>query len=259
MAVRVRNRHLQEVTFRRAGPAGQSQATAATVGTMCRLGVAAREHRLSGSLPSVSRQRFPPPTTMPRPTAVLVRSSLPPQFPTHRHAPEFWEHLGRAIAAFGFLEETLGKAIFAFTATTEYSEEEVQSVLAKWPAVLNNALTDSLYPLAEVYGKAVRDHHAADFAEVGDLVEAIKQAAKVRNAISHGSWRAPDPSGKSALHFINKQIEIFDALIDIEWLRQLQAHVQELICSVIDSVTVMGWKFPGSAGPGQEIWSSQTD
>lgn len=44
------------------------------------------------------------------------------KFPTHRHEAAFWESLGRAVATFGFLEEILGKAIFAFTATRVYNE-----------------------------------------------------------------------------------------------------------------------------------------
>jgi hypothetical protein len=43
--------------------------------------------------------------------------NLPASFPTHRHSAAFWENLGRTVATFGFLEEVLGKAIFAFTAT----------------------------------------------------------------------------------------------------------------------------------------------
>lgn len=51
--------------------------------------------------------------------------NLPSLFPTHRHSPMFWETLGRTIATFGFLEEVLGKAIFAFTATTRHQEGEI--------------------------------------------------------------------------------------------------------------------------------------
>jgi hypothetical protein len=39
----------------------------------------------------------------------------------------FWETLGRTIATFGFLEEVLGKAIFAFTATTRHQESEIDA------------------------------------------------------------------------------------------------------------------------------------
>jgi hypothetical protein len=52
---------------------------------------------------------------------------LPAQFPTHRHPVEFWEALGRVVATFGFLEETLGKAIFSFTATRQYPDTEIQA------------------------------------------------------------------------------------------------------------------------------------
>ncbi len=48
---------------------------------------------------------------------IVDRDKLPPLFPTHRHSPQIWEQLGRTVATYGFLEEVLGKAIFAFTAT----------------------------------------------------------------------------------------------------------------------------------------------
>lgn len=50
---------------------------------------------------------------------VVDIDKLPANFPTHRHDPAFWEALGRTVATFGFLEEVLGKAIFAFTATRD--------------------------------------------------------------------------------------------------------------------------------------------
>jgi hypothetical protein len=80
----------------------------------------------------------------PMTSSVLARDHLPARWPAHRHLPEFWEELGRTIAAFDLLEETLGKAIFAVSATTEYSEDEAQSVLQKWQDQLEHALTDTL-------------------------------------------------------------------------------------------------------------------
>jgi hypothetical protein len=35
----------------------------------------------------------------------IDQNGVPPQFPTHLHSSVFWEHLGRAVATFGFLEE----------------------------------------------------------------------------------------------------------------------------------------------------------
>jgi hypothetical protein len=73
---------------------------------------------------------------------IIDRGNLPSMFPTHRHEPQFWEHLGRTIATYGFLEEVLGKAIFAFTATRRYSPEEVNAAYQAWLPQLERALTD---------------------------------------------------------------------------------------------------------------------
>ncbi|MFT3815268.1 MAG: hypothetical protein QM740_18135 [Acidovorax sp.] len=193
-------------------------------------------------------------------TSIIVdREAIHPQFPTHLHGREFWEQLGRTVATFGFLEDTLTKAIFAFTATREYTGEytvlEGKKALEKWLSILEKAMTDTLYPLAEVYGKVVRDHQDADFKNVGDLVADIKEAAEIRNALCHGFWQAPEPSGKSLLSYFNKRLEKFDTPIDIAWLKQVQDHVVTLSCHVISSVTVMGWQFPGGVGPGSPIWT----
>jgi uncharacterized protein YutE (UPF0331/DUF86 family) len=188
-------------------------------------------------------------------SATLDRDAIHPQFPTHLHSQDFWEQLGRTVATFGFLEDTLTKAIFAFTATTEYTEAEGLKALEKWPSVLEKAMTDTLYPLAEVYGKVVREHQGANFKNVGDLVDDIKQAAEIRNALCHGYWQAPERSGKSPLNYFNKKLEKFDTPIDTAWLKQVQDHVVTISCHVINSVTAMGWQFPGSNGPGSPIWA----
>jgi hypothetical protein len=187
--------------------------------------------------------------------AVIDRDRLSEHWPTGLFPPDFWEQLGRTIATFGLLEDVLGKAIFAFMATKEYTEEEALKSLEKWDKQLQQALTDTLWPLSEVYGKVVRDHHDANFTNVGDLVDDIKKASKIRNALCHGSWHAPDASGKADLYYFDKVDGKFGAPIDIPWLKQVQAHVVDLICNVINSVTVMGWEFPGGAGPGKPIWS----
>ena len=73
-------------------------------------------------------------------------------------SPSRWENLGRTIATFGFLEEVLGKAIFAFTATTRYPESDVEAAFDKWLPTLERALIDPLAGLIDAYGKAVRNN-----------------------------------------------------------------------------------------------------
>ncbi|HBL23641.1 MAG TPA: hypothetical protein DDZ40_05950 [Deltaproteobacteria bacterium] len=191
---------------------------------------------------------------MTEPTRHIVNlQALPEKFPTHKHDPAFWESLGRAVATFGFLEEILAKAIFAFTATTPYSEEEAQKAFEKWLPQLQRALSDQLWNLIESYDQAVRENPDASIENLDDLIRDLKKAAKIRNVICHGSWRSPDAEGKSIPFFVNRQHERFDTAIDVAWLAQLQKHVSELICAVINTVTHMGWQFPGSAGPGKVI------
>lgn len=183
--------------------------------------------------------------------------ALPEKFPTHMHESAFWESLGRAIATFGFLEETLAKAIFAFTATKPCSEEEAQKAFEKWLPQLQRALSDQLWNLIETYSKTVREHPSATIENLDDLISDLEEAAKVRNVICHGSWRSPGSEGASIPFFVNRQQERFDTAIDVAWLDQLQKHVSELICAVVNTVTHMGWQFPGGAGPGQVIWESR--
>lgn len=175
-------------------------------------------------------------------------------FPTHSHDPKLWESLGRAVTTFGFLEETLAKAIFAFTATKPYSDEEVIKALDEWGPKLKKALSDQLWNLIKTYEKAVREHPEATIENLDELLDQLKEAAKIRNVICHGSWRSPNSEGASVPFFANRQQERFDTAVDVSYLLQLQKHVSKLICAVIDTVTHMGWQFPGSEGPGKVIW-----
>lgn len=187
--------------------------------------------------------------------AIIDRDSLPLKWPTHRHSPEFWEQLGRTVATFGFLEEVLGKAIFAFTATRHFeTTSEAQEAYASWLPTLERALTDTLKPLADAYVRAVRENAGSSTENIDELVAAIKEASEIRNVICHGSWRTPDREGRSLPLFINKRNETFDTPIDVAFLHQVQSHVAELAATVIDTVTHMGFQFPGGAGPGKRVW-----
>lgn len=188
--------------------------------------------------------------------AILDRAKLPQMYPTHLHEPVFWEQLGRTIATYGFLEEVLGKAIFAFTATRQYSNlEEATAAYEAWLPTLEHALKDTLVKLADSYLKATRENPKTTTTNVADLVEAIKSAASTRNVLCHGFWRTPEKNGASIPFFVNQKMEFWDTAIDVQYLQKVQAHVVDLACTVIDTVTHMGWQFPGGAGPGKPIWT----
>ncbi|MSM38600.1 MAG: hypothetical protein GJT30_03110 [Geobacter sp.] len=185
---------------------------------------------------------------------IIDTARLPKQFPTHRHEETFWAHLGRAVATFGFLEEVLAKAIFAFTATRPYNQSEIDEAFEQWLPKLERALTDPLGGLIDSFGKAVRDYPDEAITNLSDLLSDLKKAASMRNILCHGSWRLPDSQGASVPFFVNRQKEVFETAMDCAYLDQVQRHTAEIACSVINTVTNMGWQFPGSMGPGKPIW-----
>lgn len=185
---------------------------------------------------------------------VIDRSSLPTDFPTHLHTANFWERLGRTVATFGLLEEVLCKAIFAFTATRPYSHADINEAYEQWLPKLQRTLSDQLGGLIDTYGKSVREHPNAIISNLPELLDDMRAATKIRNVLCHGSWHRPDQNGGSIPFLVSRQNELFETPIDSAWLEQTREHVVTLICDVINTVTHMGWQFPGSVGRGVPIW-----
>lgn len=175
---------------------------------------------------------------------VVDHKNLPTHFPTHRHSAEFWEALGRTVATFGFLEQTLGKAIFSFTATRDIPEDQIESEFERWLPTLQKALHDPLGSLIDSYGKAVRSNSSSTITNLDDLLEDLLKASAIRNVLCHGSWRIPDEYGRSIPFFVDKKDRVFQTAIDVPFLQQVQRHVAELVCAVVNTVTHMGWQFP---------------
>ncbi len=63
--------------------------------------------------------------------SVVDAAGLPSHFPTHLHDGWFGEALGCAAATFGFLEEVLGKATFAFTGTRPIGSDQLDEAYAE--------------------------------------------------------------------------------------------------------------------------------
>lgn len=180
---------------------------------------------------------------------------LPALFPTHRHARDFWELLGRCVATFSFLEEMLKKAIFVIEGAHRYgSDAEAGAAYDEWVKSSKKLLSTQLSDLAERYEKSIRNNPDWDIDRIGDLVRHIKEAAQLRNVLCHGSWRPPDDSGASLPFFVSNRGQLFETPVNLCFLIHLQRHTAELACHVIDSVQLMGYQFPGSNGPGKKVW-----
>jgi hypothetical protein len=100
--------------------------------------------------------------------------------------------------------------------------------------------------LADSYGTAVKENQNAKVENVDGLIRSIKDAADVRNILCHASWRPPDAEGKSLPFLVNRRNEEVETKMDIQDLCRIQDHAAGLAYTVIDTVTQMGWNFPGS-------------
>jgi len=195
--------------------------------------------------------------TTDHPRSHLVDAAkLPKAYPTHQHSPDFWQSLGRAVATFGFLEEILVRAIIALTATRTYSEDQIEAEYAKWTKKLERTISDPLGALIDTYGKAVQEHPDQKVEGIPDLLDRLRDACDTRNMLCHGSWGPPDRNGASLPFFVHKRRGKFTTRVDRLYLDQVQAHTTGLACEVIDTVTDMGLRFPGSRGPGRDVWNS---
>lgn len=83
----------------------------------------------------------------------------------------------------------------------------------------------------------------------------LKKAAVWCNVLCHGSWRRPNSDGASVPFFVKKSLKIFDAPVSLNDLEAIQKEASALVFDVMDTVTRMGWQFPGGAGLGRPILS----
>lgn len=177
-----------------------------------------------------------------------------PTYPTHLHDAEFWEWLGRTVATFGYLENILARAIFAYSGTREYSEEAIQVELEKWVPKLEKALTGTLDRLIKAYDHEVKSHQDALPGGFDDLIADLSKAAEMRNVLCHSFWPSPDSNSASVPFFMRaKDKQVFQTPVDVKFLKQTHRAVVGLAATIINTITVRGYQFPGSSGPGKSI------
>jgi hypothetical protein len=107
------------------------------------------------------------------------------------------EQLGRAVATFGFLEDTLARAIFALTGTRgQQSKEECDAALNEWIEAQEKLLSDALGPLIDKYRKAATTYTGFTTENLDELISNLRKVAEIRNVLNHACWdQFPDEKG----------------------------------------------------------------
>ncbi|MDA1342710.1 MAG: hypothetical protein O2966_02295 [Proteobacteria bacterium] len=149
--------------------------------------------------------------------------------------------LGTNCRDIWFFRRGFSKAIFSFSATRPYEENEIEKANSDWLSGLKKTLSDPLGKLIDSCRTAVIENKEVSIKDLDIVIEKLKNASKIRNAICHGSWRLPDTNGASIPFFFDYGNCIFETPIDCLFLKQLQSHTADIACSVINTVTHLGW------------------
>jgi hypothetical protein len=153
----------------------------------------------------------------------------------------------------------LGKAIFALTGAKEFDPAADPEAFNAWIKTLEKALTDQLGGLIICYETALSENQRTQSNDYSNQIAGLKSAKDIRNALCHGSWGKPDEEGLTVPKFVNKRLEIFETPIGIAFLQQTRSALRDIICDVLDTVTSVGYRFPGSESPGEQLWPHPAD
>ena len=176
----------------------------------------------------------------------------PPNWPTHRGSEALWEELGRTVASFGMLEDTLARAHFHMTGQQQLVEGvDPKEQLDAWAARLLRGLTEPLKPLAdrlEAAWKAL-DGELSD--RRAEIAQEIRMLADERNRLCHGAWIAFDEPDRGTVRYFPRKFDVgsdYLAARSVQDLTRIRSRVVAIIEDVIvDTEARSGCPFPGRA------------
>lgn len=109
--------------------------------------------------------------------------------------------IGHAVAAFGFLEEALKRAIFSLT-RKRLGQNADEAALQSWLQRMEEIADDTLGTLIDSF---VASAKGAD--ELDQLARDLRRLRVLRNLLCHASWRPGDRPGMWHPTFINTRGE----------------------------------------------------
>ncbi len=188
---------------------------------------------------------------------VVDRARLPDNWPTNAGPPSFWEELGRTVATLTHLEDMLARAFFGLTGSRRYANiEEAEAAFPQWEKDLKEVLADSLGPLAAKLRIAFRDDDRVPDEVVDAVLTRLDELRVWRNALCHGSWQGFALDGSITLRYFKKTangLELLENRLTIDDISSIRAETAALTAEVVDIVSALGVRFPGSALPGLDL------
>ena len=144
--------------------------------------------------------------------------------------------MGRTIATFGMLEDTLGKALFTATAQKHVAEgKELEREMAAWEKPVTKGLSDALTMVSGKVKAAWKEHDGELSAEHATIIEEIKELAKERNRLCHGAWMAFKTEDEGLVRYYLKKHELDGEHMVTRSLSEI-AETRERATTVIKAV-----------------------
>ncbi|GFO73269.1 hypothetical protein BJAS_P3983 [Bathymodiolus japonicus methanotrophic gill symbiont] len=176
---------------------------------------------------------------------MIDKEKIPKGYPTHKHQADFWKHLGRTVATFGYLEDALVKGIYVFEVMTKRDKKvNNEKGFEDWNNKLNKSLcknmTLTFRALVKKYHNLANNNSLINKDDViKEQLDYLYEAVKFRNMLCHAGWSDPDKEGKSLPIYLNNDFEYLKTPVGTEFLRQTQKHTAELICLVMEISTIL--------------------
>ncbi|WP_372801963.1 hypothetical protein [Paracoccus seriniphilus] len=144
--------------------------------------------------------------------------------------------IGHAVAAFGFLEEALKRALFSLT-RQGLGEDASDAELEKWLRRIDEIADDSLGTLIDSFGAALLQAGVHDRDE---LIEALGGIRLKRNLLCHASWRPGRKEGYWHPTFINTRGERYPDDMSPQDVRDIHAHALRIARRVVSIMRATG-------------------
>ena len=180
-------------------------------------------------------------------------------WPTHRGRKEFWEELGRTVAALGMLEDTLSRALsvvrFAKALGVVWlpdagpANREVEERLMVWKDKVEKDLSGSLGTLGRKVEAALRELHGEVPDAYNPMIEEAKGLAEERNLLCHGAWVGFEEPNVGTVRYFERGNELAGdhrqqrSLWSIKATRERAAEITKAMISEVERTH--GITFPG--------------
>ena len=175
------------------------------------------------------------------------RGAFPHDWPVNQGPPEFWQELGKTIAAFGHLERMLASTCHALLTTSERVEAFLASptkeAASRWARRLLSSRVDPMHGLISELDKVLREAGHVPHAVREDLVSDLRVLRPWRNALCHGAWLDIDEDGCGHLEHFFKEHRTpvpFEPKLALEDLSGIRAMTVDLTFRVADAASISG-------------------